>query len=108
MSIPNALVDLPLPWPVSTISSGLSRGLRRLGSALPRSSGACGTSLLLRPPARTGGEAGAGVPRGRGGGPEPHRPLLAVEDHDARRRLGEPLRGLHGVVALRRPAVGDD
>src|SRR3954447_12696847 len=38
ISIPKADELLPLPWPVTTMTSGLSRGLRRRGSALPRSS----------------------------------------------------------------------
>src|SRR3954469_4752874 len=38
-SIPKAEVLLPLPWPVTTINRGRSRGLRRLGSALPLSPG---------------------------------------------------------------------
>src|SRR5258705_9010679 len=49
MSIPNAEVDLPLPVPVTTTTSGLSRGLRRLGSALPVSPGRCGTSTSSPP-----------------------------------------------------------
>ena len=47
--MPNALVDLPLPWPVSTMSSGRSRGLRRLRlGAAEVGGGVHGHAALLR------------------------------------------------------------
>src|SRR3954468_18204722 len=97
--MPKADVDLPLPWPVTTMNSGLSRGLRRLGSALPRSSGGC--MGMRRPPAGAArprapppaAAPGPPPPRPRRGEPlreaEPDGTLLAVEHDHPRRGMGE-------------------
>ena len=127
-AIPNAAVDLPLPAPVCTTSSGrlrrcrvVSPSSRHGGRLVPAASGSPpvhGRRRRTAPASGVGGELvqphGTSAPRCAG---EPRRPgpaapaRLAVDDHDGGRRRRQQPRAARGRAAGSRaaggPAVGD-